>query len=186
MPKYALVEDVEQKVWLWIAGVFCLFYFGEAVLFWSPEPLVRIPQLRLVHWGVFAAVLAWVLRLGRRRYRRPETAAGDGGVPRALQSWALSLGITAAAVGLTYLVIAWTGNHALGHAVLAGTLFQAAIIIGGMSGSLGWLACGLTWAATAVAILAFPAWQDITLGAGVTAGFLLVGAIRRNVRSIVG
>jgi hypothetical protein len=92
------------------------------------------------------------------------------------------LGITAGAVGLTYLTIRQTGAVALGHAVPAGTPFQAAVVITGMSCSLGWFACRLAWAATTISILLWPAWQDIALGAGVTLGFGLVGVLRKCIR----
>lgn len=72
-----------------------------------------------------------------------------------------------------------THDVTLGHVVLASALAEAAVIIGGMSGSLGWLAAGLVWAVSGYFIQRFPAVQDLTLGMAVALGCILIGMLRK-------
>ena len=182
MKRFVWIEEREQKVWAWIAAVFALFYFGEAFLFWGPEPRVHAPAFTpLVYWGVFAASIVWLLL---RQAKKEPSRKPTSGVPRGLQSTILGAGITASVIGIAFLVMAITHNVTLGHAVLLGTLFEAAVVIGGMSGNLGWLAAGLVWATSAILVLRYPSVQDYTLGVAVFVGFALIGLIRRSVREM--
>ncbi len=175
------VEEREQKVWLWIAAAFAGFYFGEALLFWGPEPRVKAPPFTpLLYWGAFGVVIVWLVRRQSKKDARTVTAAG---VPHGLQSAILGIGITASVVGLAYLVMGVTGNVTLGHAVLLGAMFEAAAIIGGMSGNTGWLAAALVWGIALALVLVFPRIQDYSLGAAMVLGFALIGMLRWSVRT---
>lgn len=55
---YQWREDKRQKTCLWVGLLFCVFYFGEAFLFWGPEPRVAAPPATpLVFWGSFGVAL---------------------------------------------------------------------------------------------------------------------------------
>jgi hypothetical protein len=179
MKQLIWIEDRAQKVWLWVGVVFAAFYFGEAFLFWGPVPRVKAPPfLPLAYWGAFGAVIIGLLS----RQTKKQTPAKPGPeVPASLQSAILGMGITASVVGITFLVIAATHNVTLGHAVLLGTMFEAGIVIGGMSGNIGWLLAGLVWAACGVLVYRYPSVQDYTLGVAVFLGFATVGVVRWSV-----
>jgi hypothetical protein len=179
MRKVIWVEEAGQKVWLWIGVVFAAFYFGEAFLFWGPNPRVNAPSFTpLVYWGAFgAAVIGLLLRQPKQASEKPAP-----GVPHALQTWVLGVGITVSVVGMAFLVMWATGNVTLGHAILLGAMFEAGVVIGGMSGNLGWLAAGIVWAGAAVHVLRYPSTQDITIGIATATGFALVGLIRLSAR----
>lgn len=185
--KLVWVDEREQKVWLWIAVAFVLFYFGEALLFWGPSPRINAPPFTpLIYWGAFGATIIWLLRRqGKKTPAKPVAAT----VPRGLQSTILGIGITSSVVGITSLVMKFAcGNMSdeqtttLGHAVLMATLFEAGVIIGGMSGNLGWLAAGVAWGASSFLVLRFPSFQDYTVGLATAVGFGMVGTIRWSAR----
>lgn len=180
MSRFTWVEDRGQKVWLWIAALFGTFYFVEAFLFWGPQPRIRwLPYTPLVYWGAFGAGVIWLVQ------RQGRSAAGrtPGQPPSGLQSFVLGIGITISVVGMAYLVMRLTGNTTVGHAILLGALFEAGIVIAGMSGSLGWMLASLVWAGGGLAVLGWPSVQDFTLGLAVAIGFALVGLIRKCIRS---
>lgn len=181
MKNLKLVEEPGQKVWAWIAVAFAAFYFGEAFLFWGPEPRVHAPAFTpLIYWGAFGACVIWLLR---RRGRSQISGEPTPEIPHGLQTAILGTGITASVVGIAFLVIHVTGNVTLGHAVMLGAMFEAAIIIAGMSGNLGWLAASLVCAASAALVLIYPAVQDYTLGAAMAISFALVGLILWSVHA---
>ena len=180
--KLTWVEGPEQRVWVWIATVFAVFYVGEAILFWGPNPRVEAPSFTpLVYWGAFGAcVIALVAR-------QPKPTLDERAlrVPSGLQTTVLGIGITASVVGMAFVVMALAGkvhNVTLGHAILLAAMFEAGAVIGGMSGNLGWLAAGIVWAVAAGLVLGFPRVQDYTLGAALAIGFALVGLVRWCVR----
>ena len=167
------VKEPGQRAWAWVAIVFAAFYFGEAYLFWGPEPRLHAPNFApLVYWGTFGTCVIWLLSRSRRNpgNRSP-------GPPRLAQTVTLGVGITASVVCIAFLVIRVSGNVTLGHAVMLGTLFEAAVIIGGMSGNVGWTAASLVWAASAALVLVFPSVQDYTIGAATVIAFALVGLL---------
>ena len=170
------VEEPEQRVWLWIGLVFAFFYFGEAFLFWGPNPRVYAPPVTpLIYWGMFGAAIVWLL--SRQKKTSPPKAATRP--PKAWESTVLGVGITASVVGLPFTVIAVTGNVSLGHVILLGAMFEAGIIIGGMSGSLGWMVASLVWLGSGLFILWHPHGQDYTLGFAVALGFIIIGLLRK-------
>lgn len=165
--------------WLWIAVLFGAFYFTEAFLFWGPQPrIVAPPFTPLVYWGAFGAGVIWLVRRqGKSASRRTPDQP-----PPLLQSLVLGIGITTSVVAMAFLVIRATGNITLGHAILLGTLFEAGVVIAGMSGSVGWIAASLIWAAGSVGVLCWPNVQDYTLGLAVAVGFAVVGLLRKCIR----
>ncbi|MCY3018462.1 MAG: hypothetical protein NTW87_05455 [Planctomycetota bacterium] len=80
---------------------------------------------------------------------------------------------------MPYIVIGLTHNVTLGHVILLGAMFEAGVVIGGLTGSLGWIAASLVWAASGMFILYHPQGQDYTLGFALAVGFILVGLLRR-------
>jgi hypothetical protein len=174
---YCWREDKRQKTWLWVGLLFLFFYFAEAVLFWGPEPRVAAPPFTpLVYWGLFGAILIWIVTHARAN----ELSAS--GLERG-QGVVLGIGITAAVVGLAFLIIRRTGDLTLGHAVLLFTLAQAGIIIGAMSFNVGWFLAGLCWIGSGFVVLWQPAVQDYTIGTGVALGFVVIGSFRQCVVS---
>jgi hypothetical protein len=129
----------------------------------------------LAYWGSFGAGIIWLVTRPRKKSSREGQLST---VPETLQGWVLGIGITVAVIGLPYFVMAWSKSVTLGHVVLMGTLFEAAIVIAGMSGSAGWLLASVLWATTTILIVKFPDWQDFTLGASVALGFATVGLVR--------
>jgi hypothetical protein len=183
--KHIWVEESDQKAWLWVAVAFAAFYFGEAILFWGPKPLVAAPPMTpLVYWGAFGATIIWLL--SRTPKGGPQPTAS--GTPRALQNWVLGIGITAAVVGMAYFTMIATRELGVmrsvtaGHVIILGAMFEAGVIIGGLSGNPGWIAAGAVWLLGGALILIFPGVQDYTLGAVVTLGFALIGLLRRSLR----
>jgi hypothetical protein len=168
-------------VWLWIALAFAGFYFGEAFLFWGPKPRVQAPPITpLLYWGAFGVLIVWLLAR-----RATNDAANDATptVPSGLQATVLGLGITVSVIGLTLLVMRVAGSVTLGHAVLLGTLAEAALVLGGMSVNLGWLVASLLWACGVCLVLRYPPLQDVTVGVAVCLGFTAVGTLRWSART---
>ncbi|HUU43752.1 MAG TPA: hypothetical protein VMX57_08230 [Planctomycetota bacterium] len=174
----AWVEERGQRVWLWIAVVFGVFYLGESLLFLGPEPRVPVPVWVFpIYWGAFgAAVIGLVLR-GVKGHAGRATS----GFPRRVRFAILGVGITTSVVGMSYLVMGVARDVTLGHVVLLGTMFEAGIIIGGISGNLGWLSAGVVWGTGGILVLCCPSIQDFTIGVVVFVGFALLGLIRRRV-----
>ena len=172
--KLSWCENRRDKRWLWIGVLFLAFYFGEALLFWGPDPRVSAPPYTpLAYWGLFGAVVIWVLTRKGPHGEKPGPFEG-------VQSVLIGIAIPAAAVGSAFLVIGRTGDVTLGHAVVLIALGQAAVIVGALERSPGWLAAGVCWAASAGGVLGWPALQDMILGAAVAAGFILIGSVRQR------
>ncbi|MGD0090161.1 MAG: hypothetical protein ABSE73_09595 [Planctomycetota bacterium] len=166
-------EDKRQKTWLWVGLLFSVFYFTEAFLFWGPEHRVAAPPFTpLVFWGLFGVALVWVLT-------RPLPSVGPQSRFEKIQYWVLSVAITAATVGVPFLIICRTGDVTLGHVVLLFVLAQAALIISALAFNAGWLAAGLCWIAGGMWILCRPSGQDYVLGAALAIGFVLIGVLRK-------
>ena len=177
--KYTWVEAREQKIWFWISLLFAAFYFGEAFLFWEPQPrFLAPPVVRLAYWGAFGAGIVWLL-VRQPKPLRNETVLE---VPHAWQSTILGAGITIAVVGMAFLVMCAAGSITLGHTILLAAMFEAGVILGGILGNPGWLTAGIVWATAAALVLRFPSVQDITLGVALVVGFALVGLLRWSVR----
>jgi hypothetical protein len=177
---YQWREEKRQKSWLWVGLLFFAFYFTEAVLFWGPQPrIVAPPYAQLGLWGLFAVALAWVLTRPKR----------DGDALNGLekvQYAVLSIGITCAAVGSTFLILLRTRDLTLGHAMLLFGLGQAGLIIGALRFNLGWLLAAVCWIGGGAAVLYQPSLQDYSVGAAVALGFILVGAFRACLAVPVG
>ena len=168
-------EDKRQQSWLWVGALFLLFYFAEAYLFWGPNLRFTGPWFRpLAFWGLFGLTVIWIVN-------RKVPGVGPQSRARKFQSWILGVGITAGVLLPTYLVMKTSRNTSLGHAVLLSQLALAALVIGAMSYSPGWLAAAVAWAAGIAWIWVRPAYyEDYMLGASVGIGFVLVGLIRRR------
>jgi len=176
MGKHVWVNDEEQKVWVWISILFAIFYFGEAFLFWGPTPRIHSSLLQLTYWGIFGLSI-YVVGNRRKTSDRTKLVTRTHG---AFQWSILGAGITMSVVGITFLVMRLTGNVTLGHMILLATMCEAAIVICGMSGNMGWLAASLVWAASAVLVYRYPPVQDIIVGVAFVVGFALVGLIRKS------
>jgi hypothetical protein len=177
------IEDAGQKVWFWIGLVFAGFYLGEAVLFWGPDPRIHAPQgTPLAYWGAFGAAIIGIIL----RYSKKSSSGPGAKVPQVLQTVVLGAGITSAVIGLPFYVMARTQDVTLGHVVLVSVLSEAAIIIGGTSGSLGWLGAGLLWAVSGYFIHRIPAAQDLILGFAIALGFIFVGLVRKSAVASAG
>jgi hypothetical protein len=170
---YNWQENKRQKAWLWVGLLFFVFYFTEALLFWGPQPrLVPPPFAPLVFWGLFGAVLIWIIT-------RPIPNVARATRSERLKSVVLGLTITAASVGSAFLIIWRTGDLTLGHAVLLFVLAQAGLIIGALSFNAGWFVAGLLWIGGAACVLCQPTVQDYAIGAAVAGGFVLIGSCRK-------
>lgn len=170
-------DDERQKAWLWIGLVFAAFYFGEAVLFWGPRPLVVAPPFTpFVYWGLFGATVVWLVSRAA-----PPGASGERRLGQ-VQAAILGFGITSAVIGIPFLIMARTHDVTLGHAVLLLVMFEAGVVLGGQLLNPGWLLAALLWAGGAGAVLLRPAWQDHVLGLVVAGGFVVVGLLRKSPR----
>lgn len=167
-------DNKSQQVWLWIGLVFLVFYTGEAWLFWGPVPRVIVPPfVYLLYWGAFGAILIGLIARSARK-------ADSKNWLDVIQSTVLGVAITAAVVGIPFLIMARTQDITLGHAVLLFTISLAAIVIGAMSFNAGWLLAGCMWASAGWMILARPRYQDYVLGVVLAIGFIIVGALRKS------
>jgi hypothetical protein len=169
---YRWREDNGQKSWLWVGLLFFAFYFTEALLFWGPNPrVIAPPYTQLIFWGLFAVALTWVIT-------RPKPDGGALNRLEKVQYAVLSISITCAAVGSTFLILLRTRDLTLCHAMLLFSLGQAGLVIGALTFNLGWLLAALCWIGGGATVLYQPSLQDYFVGAAIAVGFVLIGACR--------
>jgi|GEM_PF-6007244 len=170
-----------QTVWKRISTIFIIFYVLEAVLFWHglclAKPILEIPYAvpwiyPLGFWGLFACIIYWQIK------SRPTLGTSR------LMDRVLATGIPLGVIGITFLVMKYSGNTTLGHITMFGSLYLAAVSIGGATYNIGWLSASGVWLASALGILLFPhdlrlirpfREEDLIVGLGLALGFAAIG-----------